>query len=64
MTAYGLAKKECKVEASELPLSNLGLVSNIGYWTRVLLEIRKKHKSNLFINVSIVFLSFYPTLLL
>jgi histone acetyltransferase MYST1 len=64
MTAYELSKKEGKVGTPERPLSDLGLVSYRGYWTRVLLEILKKHKSNISIKVSTVFLSFYPTSLL
>jgi hypothetical protein len=54
MTAYELSKKEGKVGTPERPLSDLGLVSYRGYWTRVLLEILKKHKSNISIKVSTV----------
>ena len=49
--AYELSKKEAKVGTPERPLSDLGLLSYRGYWTRVLLEILKKHKGNLSIKV-------------
>lgn len=55
MTAYELSKKEGKVGTPERPLSDLGLLSYRGYWTRVLLEILKKHKSNISIKVSTLF---------
>ncbi|KAG7016527.1 Histone acetyltransferase of the MYST family 2 [Cucurbita argyrosperma subsp. argyrosperma] len=45
--AYELSKKEGKVGTPERPLSDLGLVSYRGYWTRVLLDILKKHKANI-----------------
>ncbi|KAL5724336.1 histone acetyltransferase [Ranunculus cassubicifolius] len=45
--SYELSKKECKVGTPERPLSDLGLLSYRGYWTRVLLDILKKHKSNI-----------------
>ena len=63
MTAYELSKKEGKVGTPERPLSDLGLVSYRGYWTRVLLEILKKHKSNISITVSTVFLSYSISLI-
>uniref|UniRef100_A0A803L080 Histone acetyltransferase n=1 Tax=Chenopodium quinoa TaxID=63459 RepID=A0A803L080_CHEQI len=46
-TAYELSKKEGKVGTPERPLSDLGLLSYRGYWTRVLLDILKKHKGNI-----------------
>ncbi|KAF8411547.1 hypothetical protein HHK36_004101 [Tetracentron sinense] len=46
-SAYELSKKEGKVGTPERPLSDLGLLSYRGYWTRVLLDILKKHKSNI-----------------
>lgn len=49
--AYELSKKECKVGTPERPLSDLGLLSYRGYWTRVLLDILKKHKGNISIKV-------------
>jgi hypothetical protein len=51
VAAYELSKKEGKVGTPERPLSDLGLLSYRGYWTRVLLEILKKHKSNISIKV-------------
>ncbi|KAL1078557.1 hypothetical protein V6Z11_D10G166700 [Gossypium hirsutum] len=42
--------KEGKVGTPERPLSDLGLLSYRGYWTRVLLDILKKHKGNISIN--------------
>lgn len=52
-TAYELSKKESKVGTPERPLSDLGLLSYRGYWTRVLLDILKKHKGNISIKVRI-----------
>ena len=52
-TAYELSKKEGKVGTPERPLSDLGLLSYRGYWTRVLLDILKRHKGNISIKVSI-----------
>ncbi|KAE8705526.1 hypothetical protein F3Y22_tig00110422pilonHSYRG00012 [Hibiscus syriacus] len=46
-TTYELSKKEGKVSTPESPLSDLGLLSYRGYWTRVLLDILKKHKGNI-----------------
>lgn len=54
--AYELSKKEGKVGTPERPLSDLGLLSYRGYWTRVLLDILKKHKGNISIKVCIFFL--------
>ncbi|OIT04555.1 histone acetyltransferase of the myst family 2 [Nicotiana attenuata] len=45
--AYELSKKEGKVGTPERPLSDLGMLSYRGYWTRVLLDILKKHKGNI-----------------
>eukprot|EP00898_Chlorokybus_atmophyticus_P005945 jgi/Chlat1/6351/Chrsp44S05901 len=45
--SYELSKKENKVGTPERPLSDLGLLSYRGYWTRVLLGILKKHNSNI-----------------
>jgi histone acetyltransferase MYST1 len=53
-TAYELSKKEGKVGTPERPLSDLGLLSYRGYWTRVLLDILKKHKGNISIKVYFV----------
>nr|ACL52748.1 unknown [Zea mays] len=50
--SYELSKKEGKVGTPERPLSDLGLLSYRGYWTRVLLEILKKHKGNISIKVT------------
>lgn len=51
--AYELSKKEGKVGTPERPLSDLGMLSYRGYWTRVLLDILKKHKGNISIKVSL-----------
>ncbi|MFQ6653596.1 hypothetical protein Gotur_024914 [Gossypium turneri] len=51
--SYELLKKEGKVGTPERPLSDLGLLSYRGYWTRVLLDILKKHKRNISIKVSL-----------
>nr|XP_009761285.1 PREDICTED: MYST-like histone acetyltransferase 2 isoform X2 [Nicotiana sylvestris] len=45
--SYELSKKEGKVGTPERPLSDLGMLSYRGYWTRVLLDILKKHKGNI-----------------
>lgn len=45
--SYELSKKEHKVGTPERPLSDLGLLSYRGYWTRVLLQILKRHRGNL-----------------
>ncbi|KAK4352685.1 hypothetical protein RND71_028203 [Anisodus tanguticus] len=45
--SYELSKKEGKVGTPEIPLSDLGMLSYRGYWTRVLLDILKKHKGNI-----------------
>lgn len=58
-TAYELSKKEGKVGTPERPLSDLGLLSYRGYWTRVLLDILKKHKGNISIKVSVFLISFF-----
>jgi len=50
--SYELSKKEGKVGTPERPLSDLGLLSYRGYWTRVLLDILKKHKNNISIKLS------------
>jgi histone acetyltransferase MYST1 len=50
--SYELSKKEGKVGTPERPLSDLGLLSYRGYWTRVLLDILKKHRSNVSIKVN------------
>ncbi|PKU83500.1 putative MYST-like histone acetyltransferase 1 [Dendrobium catenatum] len=44
--------EEGKVGTPERPLSDLGLLSYRGYWTRVLLDILKKHKGNISIKGS------------
>lgn len=59
-TAYELSKKEGKVGTPERPLSDLGLLSYRGYWTRVLLDILKKHKGNISIKVPYSFLLMFP----
>jgi hypothetical protein len=46
-----LSKKEGKVGTPERPLSDLGLLSYRGYWTRILLDILKKHRGNVSIKV-------------
>ncbi|KAI8017302.1 Inositol hexakisphosphate and diphosphoinositol-pentakisphosphate kinase VIP2 [Camellia lanceoleosa] len=51
--SYELYKKEGKVGTPERPLSDLGLLSYRGYWTRVLLDILKKHKGNISIKVCV-----------
>ncbi|GAQ84306.1 Histone acetyltransferase MYST family [Klebsormidium nitens] len=45
--SYELSKKEAKVGTPERPLSDLGLVSYRGYWTRVLLDILKRHRGSI-----------------
>ncbi|XP_057838519.2 histone acetyltransferase of the MYST family 1 isoform X2 [Cryptomeria japonica] len=45
--SYELSKKEGKVGTPERPLSDLGFLSYRGYWTRVLLDILKKHRGNI-----------------
>ncbi|XXG39887.1 hypothetical protein AAC387_Pa01g0736 [Persea americana] len=47
-------RRKAKVGTPERPLSDLGLLSYRGYWTRVLLDILKKHKSNISIKVCMV----------
>lgn len=49
--SYELSKKEGKVGTPERPLSDLGLLSYRGYWTRILLDILKKHRGNVSIKV-------------
>ncbi|RYQ85210.1 hypothetical protein Ahy_B10g104713 [Arachis hypogaea] len=53
--AYELSKKKGKVGTPERPLSDLGLLSYRGYWTRVLLDILKKCNGNISIK-KVVFL--------
>ncbi|XLT71786.1 hypothetical protein HN873_028212, partial [Arachis hypogaea] len=43
----GYFSKGDKVGTPERPLSDFGLLSYTGYWTRVLLDILKKHKGNI-----------------
>ncbi len=50
--SYELSKKEGKVGTPERPLSDLGLLSYRGYWTRILLDILKKHRGNVSIKVT------------
>merc|ERR1712060_695777 len=45
--SYELSKKENKVGTPERPLSDLGLVSYRGYWTRVLLNLLKNHRGSI-----------------
>ncbi|KAG4922015.1 hypothetical protein JHK82_050971 [Glycine max] len=54
--SYELEKKEGKLGTPERPLSDLGLLSYRGYWTRVLLDILNKHKGNISIKVPYSFL--------
>ena len=45
--SYELSKKEKKVGTPERPLSDLGVVSYRGYWTRVLLNILKERQGSI-----------------
>ena len=45
--SYELSKKEGKIGTPERPLSDLGVVSYRGYWTRVLLTILKEREGSI-----------------
>ena len=60
--SYELSKKEGKVGTPERPLSDLGLLSYRGYWTRILLDILKKHRGNVSIKVRKVSINALSTL--